>query len=177
MPSGFVHATFDLMGFGCHYLDLHQQKDAPWQELGTEHRSLHHEWYNAFGLDWDLRDPFPDALGSVIESIADKYGDAEAEASMAYITHDYVDRALDSFGQPEHKCIIVLCVWLLFNPDVLRDKYGVDVTNETIERTIEGRQIWEPAPGLAKEYQRLYKYASAIVERDHELASLLARCG
>ena len=177
MPGGFVHATLDLVAFGRPYLDLHKQKDAPSQELGTAHRSRNHAWYNAFGQDWDSDNPFPEALGFVIEIIADKHGDAAAEASMAYVTHDYVDRAWGSFEEPERKCITGVCAWLLFNPDVLRERFGVDVVDETVERTLGGRQVWEPAPGLAKEYQRLYRYACAIVERDHKVASLLAPYG
>lgn len=171
MAAGFVHATLDFLAFGRHYLDLHQQKDAPSQELGPAHRSLHHEWYNAFELDWDFRDPFPNAVNAVVESIADKHGDAKAEAAMAVdIAHDYTDRVWDSLGKLERMNITGYCAWVLFNPHVLRDKFGVDVENETIERTIEGKRIWEHAPGLAKKYEDLYRYGCAIVYRDRELA-------
>ncbi len=178
MPAGFVHATFDLMAFGRHYFELHKQKDAPWQELGADHRSLNHTWYNARGVDWELQNPFPKALHSVIESIADKRGDAEAEAAMAvHVAHDYMDRVSDGLAEPERKYITAFCLWLLFNPDVLKNKFGVDVVNETIERTIEGERVWEHAPGLAKKYEDLYRYGCAVVYRDRELASLLARYG
>ena len=177
MASAFVHATLDLVAFGRHHFDLHQRKDAPSQELGTEHRSLNHEWYNAFGLDWDFRNPFPDELHRVIENIADKHGDAEAESSMANVGHDYSDRVWDKLGERERQDMTGSCLWLVFHPDVLRERFGVDVVSETIQRTIAGKQIWEPAPGLAKDYKRLYQYARVVAESNPKLTSVLARYG
>ncbi len=177
MASGFVHAMLDLMAFGQDHFDLHRDQDASWAELGVEHRLVHHPWYNAFRLDWDFRDPFPDTLKAVVENIADKRGDAEAETAMADVAHDYTDRVWDSLGEPERGYIIGFCVWVLFNPDVLREIFGVDVASESIEREIGGKRTWEHVPGLAKDYQRLYNYARVLLKRNGELASHLAHYG
>jgi hypothetical protein len=81
MPSSLVHASVDLMVFGFPYLDLHRQKNAHYKTLGWKHRNENHEYYQLFGSEWSLDEPYPshwlEFLGRVREQhgpIVQKYG-------------------------------------------------------------------------------------------------------
>src|SRR5207247_5509002 len=96
VPAGYVHAAQTLFAYGRTYFDEHQKKDAPHLILGRQHRSLNHDWYQAFGTFWDFEHPTPDWIARTIEQIADDNGDEAAEVYQAiFLSHDFFDRVQD----------------------------------------------------------------------------------
>ena len=177
MPSVMVHSTIDLLAFGRHHFDLHQEKDAPSATLGFRHRSVHHEWYKAFSVEWDFDEPFPASLHSTIEHLADAQDDEEAERSMSFAAHDYFDRVWDSLSRAHRDYVEGFCIWILSQPDVLKEKFGVDVLNERIARKSGPDHVWDEAPGLRREYMRLRAYGKAVLEKKPVLQRALDQFG
>src|SRR5262245_52293792 len=106
MPSGWMHATLDLITFGEPHLDLHQKKDASWRRLGTAHRQENHEWYAAFDEGvWTFADPFPSWLDDTVQAIVATHDDEAAERYMAETCHEFWDRWWDDVSMRERKCI------------------------------------------------------------------------
>lgn len=177
MASGMVHSVIDLLAFGRHHFDLHQKKDEPARTLGICHREMDHEWYNAFGVEWDFNEPFPVSLHRAIDYAARAKGDEEAERMMSFAAHDYLDRVWDSLSPDRREYTEAFCMWVLFHPDVLKEDFGVDVYDEKIARTLNGVKVWDNAPGLNKEYRRLLAYAKRVLENRAVLQRLLHRFG
>lgn len=173
MASGLCHAIIDLLSFGRSHFDLHQWKDEPSQWLGTQHRELRHEWYNAHGVDWDSDDPFPTKLNGTIEGVAESAGDEEAEKAMSFVGHDFVDYRWDKMSSSMRVHYTAACIGVLQNTEILRTTYGVDIATEQIRRTIDGKEIWEPAPGLKHEHDRLIRYAAKVVQNNSDLRRIL----
>ncbi len=163
MPSALSHTIIDLLAYGRPYFDLHKEKDAAYATLGVNHRKVYHEWYNVYLDEWDFDEPFPQSLKQVIEYVAQARGGDDAERSQSYVSHDYYDRIWDSLSNEERRIQEGFLIWVLRRPDVLKQKFGVDVHGEKIERMINGQVVWEDAPGLRKEYLRLCAYADAVI--------------
>jgi hypothetical protein len=174
MASAMVHRVIDLLAFGRHHFDLHRQKDAPAATLGIHHREVHHQWYKVFPDEWDFDTPFPALLHRTIEHAAN---DEEAEQLMSFVGHDYVDRVWDSVLDERRRYIEGLFIWVLLQPGLIKEEFGVDAYGEKIARTIDGATIWDDAPGLQKEYARLRAYAKRVLERDPALQRVLERFG
>ena len=153
MPSGWVHATMDLIVFGRPYFDLHKDKDKAHETLGSKHRIIDHDWYQAFGRVWTLSDPFPEWLGESIQRLADSEGAVRAEEHMVLNAHDYLDRVWDRLSFLERKYWETFFVWLLLNPRILENWAGVDVVNGRIHRVNEGKEMWEAYPEIISEYE------------------------
>ena len=163
MASAFIHSIIDLLVYGRPYFDLHKKKDADYATLGVKHREVYHEWYQAYLDEWDVDEPFPPSLKQVIEYVAQARGGDDAERSQSYVSHDYFDRIWDSLSDEERRFQEGYFIWVLLQPDILKQKFGVDVCSEKIERVINGMRIWEDAPGLRKEYLRLCAYADVVI--------------
>jgi hypothetical protein len=166
MPSAWVHATIDLTAYGRPYFDLHKKKDDAYRFLGSNHRSVNHEWYQSYGKIWNLSVPFPSSIKEAIEATRNKEGADKAEEKMAWIDHDYFDRVWDNLSDAERKYGEGFFAWVLFNPQILKDWAGVDVLNGKIGRVINNQEIWERCPELKSEYKRLCNYVKAIIKND-----------
>ncbi len=162
MPYVFIHSIIDLLVYGRSYFDLHKEKDAASAELGVKHRDVNHEWYKAHLDEWDFDEPFPPSLKQMIEYVVQARGGDEAERSQSFASHDYFDRIWDSLTDEDRQFTEGFFVWVLGQPEVLKHKFGVDVHDEKIERTINGQVVWEDAPGLQREYDRLCAYVNAV---------------
>jgi len=177
MPNGWVHATIDLIAFGCPYLHLHQEKDKPHQHLGPKHRNVNHEWYQAFGQVWTHDDPFPIWLCNAIRKVGLDEGADFAEEQMVGIAHEYYDRIWDSLTFPDRKYWESVFAWILINPSILRNWAGVDVERSLIQRTINDAEIWEYCPKTRIGYRQLYRYVQTVVRNDPSLQNMLKQYG
>ena len=177
MPNAWVHATIDLIAFGRHYFDLHQEKDRAHETMGPEHRIVNHDWYQAFGKVWNFSDPFPALLNTSIQALGDEEGPDRAEQHMAMNAHDYWDRVWNSLSFPERKYREAFFIWLLLNPRILEDWARVDVRNGRIHRVVEGKEIWEACPEVRSEYKRLRRYIETVKGNDVILQEMLERYG
>lgn len=63
------------------------------------------------------------------------------------------------------------------NPEVLKDWAGVDVVAGRIHRVVDGEEIWENAPELRPEYERLRALAYLLLRLDRELRHMLEQYG
>ena len=159
MAKGWVHATFDLMAFGRSYFSLHQYKDHPWENLGTKHRELYHEWYNEFGKNWDFKNPFPLVIHLRTATIEDS---DEAEKFQSMVSHDYLDKIWDTLNDKQRMTIEQRLKWFIENPKELNHVYEIDVFCGLIHRVIDGKEVVEPCPQLIQEYKRLRNYVAKI---------------
>ena len=163
MPSVFIHSIIDLLAYGRPYFDLHKKKDAAYATLGVKHREVYHEWYQAYLDEWDFHEPFPPSLMQMIEYVAQARGGDDAERDQSFASHGYYDRIWDSLSEEERLFQEGFFIWVLRQPGILKQKFGVDVHGEKIERMINGQVVWEDAPGLRKEYLRLCAYADVVI--------------
>ena len=177
MPNGWVHAMIDLLAFGRSYFDLHQEKDKAYETLGLDHRVVDHDWYQGFGKFWTFSDPFPGRLKQSIQTLKDTEGGDTAEEKMASIAHEYLDKVWDDLSTKERKYWESCFIWVLFHPEVLRDRFGLDVLNGKIHRVIEGQEIWGDCPYTKAEYERLRRYAEVVRSNDETLQGMLERYG
>lgn len=174
MPPKHVHATHSLLAFGRPYFDLHHQKDAPSSVLGSRHRIVNHDWYQA-GLAgmWTLDHPFPDWLRGVVAQIAEESGGHEAEEYEVWLSHDLLDFIWDGLDPRDRRIEEALCCWLVLNPAYLLDIGQVDVVSGRIHRLIDGEDVWEIEPALTSEYRRLRRYVVGVLRRDPALCELV----
>lgn len=178
MPKGWVHATLDLIAFGRPYFDLHKEKDKPYETLGPAHRKVNHGWYQQYQKRWTLAEPFPASLLRSIEALGQRPGgDDQAEKQMVWISHDYFDRAWDRLSDQERKYWEGYFIWVLLQPAVLRDKFGVDVLKGKIHRVIDGEEMWEDCSDITAKYSRLRIYAKAVLRRHKKLQEMMTRYG
>ncbi len=177
MPSGWVHATIDLIVFGRPYFDLHQEKDMAHETLGPTHRIVDHEWYQAFGKVWTFSDPFPSWLQGATQGIGDSEGGYRAEEHMVLNSHEYWDRVWDGLSFLERKYWESFFIWVLFNPRNLKKWAGVNVVDGRIHRIVDGQEIWEVCPEVKSEYNRLRRYVERVKVNDEILRDMLERHG
>ena len=163
MPSAFIHSIIDLLVYGRSYFDLHKKKDAAYATLGVNHRKENHQWYNSYPYEWDFDEPFPPPLMHMFEHVKKTRGGDDAERLQSFASHDYIDRIWDSLSNEERRFQEGFLIWVLRQPEILKQRFGVDVHGEKIERTIHGEVVWEDAPGLRKEYRRLCAYADTVM--------------
>jgi hypothetical protein len=180
MPAGWVHATYDLMTFGRTYVDVHREKDAASRELGSDHRKVNHEWYQLHDREWPLENPFPQAMREFFEHLERSVLRAdEVEAQQAWVGHDVLDKAWDTFGETERLRVMAHCYWLVNCPEVLKRAYGVDVVNGKIDRVIDGQERWEEEPAVVEEYRDLKKSADEMTADEppefHDMYREIAR--
>lgn len=177
MPNGWVHAANTLIAFGDPYFDVHRQKDAPSRILGSSHRRVNHDWYWRFGSSWSLENPFPGPMNNEIEEIGRIDGPKAAELRQVSVSHDYLDRVWDTLDPFTRKYYEGCMLWLLLNSSFLMAWAGIDIVSGGIQRTVDGREIWEPHPELRVQYKRLRTYAEAVWRKDRLLRDFLARYG
>jgi hypothetical protein len=175
MPNGWVHATIDLLVFGRSYFDLHQKKDKEHQTLGPDHRIIDHDWYQGFGKFWTFSEPFPGWLKQYTQTLRDTVGEVRAEEEQSSVTHEYIDRIWDDLLTQQRRYWESFFMWVLLHPDVLRDRFGVDVLNGKIHRVIEGQEIWEDCPDVKVEYKRLRRYVAVVRSNSQTLQDMLER--
>ncbi len=177
MPSGWLHATVDLIAFGLPYLDLHQRKDLPYKTLGSGHRLRNHAWYHEFGNLWNFSDPFPSLIIESIRDLLSIETPDQVEEQMVSLAHDNLDRVWDDLSYSERKYWESFFAWLVFNPSVLKNWAGVDVLNGRIQRIVDGHEIWEYCPELISKYIGLRRYVGVVINNDKDLQSMLRRYG
>ncbi|MBM3242821.1 hypothetical protein FJZ31_41705 [Candidatus Poribacteria bacterium] len=177
MPNGWVHAVIDLVAYGRPYLDVHKEKDKAYRILGCNHRKVNHEWYQSFGKEWTLDNPFPDWLKEQISKIKDTKGSDKAEERMAYIDHDYIDKIWSGPSELEQRYREGFFMWVALNPKILKKWAGVDVLEGRIQRVINEREIWESCPELKYEYKRLRSYIEKVKRNSKILQDMLKRYG
>lgn len=173
MPNGWVHATNSLIAFGRPYFDDHRQKDAPARFLGSRHRMVNHDYYQAYEISWTLDNPFPPTLNKRIQAIAIVASPDAAEREQVSTSHDYLDRLWDTLNFRQRKCIEGAMLLFLLNPESLSRLAGVDLIEGGIQRFVDGREIWEPCPELKAEYYRLRRYGEVVGRKDPILRSIL----
>jgi len=177
MPNGWVHSVIDLIAYGMPYFGLHKKKDKPHEILGSNHRIVNHNWYQAYGRLWDFQDPFPSWLKESIRILGNEEGAEKVEEQMTWIDHDYIDRIWDTISAQEKKYREGFFAWILFNPEILKEWAGVDVLYGRIQRLIDGHEILEYCPELKSEYKRLCKYVKAVKENDEVLKNMIDSYG
>jgi len=177
MPNGWVHAIVDFLAFGRSYFDLHREKDEASKKLGPRHREIKHEWYQKFGKFWNFTEPFPDWLKKSIQLLKDQKGGNIAEKSMVSYSHDYWDRIWDDLSEPERRYRESFFIWILFNPEVLKDKFGLDVINCRILRKTNDCDEWENCSEVRYEYDRLCRYVEVVKGKSKIIREMLKRFG
>ena len=164
MPNGWMHASIDLVVYGRTYFDMHKKKDAPYKYLGKAHRQVNHEWYNVFGSEWDLKNPYPKTMVKFLGKLEkSNLSDNEVEGMQSWISHDYMDRIWDTLNHRQRWYREGAYYWLLCHPEFLK-KQGVDVINGKIHRVIDGKEIWEYEPVVIKEYRILKAYTDKVFQ-------------
>ena len=174
MASKLFHATIDLIAYGRAYFSVHEKKDAAARRLGRHHRRVNHPWYQRYGVDWTIDKPFPAHAQKIVTSIRSVEG---KERFMSAIGHDHMDRLWDELDKDERIYWEAFCVWLLDRPDLLRTWAGADVREGRIHRVVNGQELWEPCPELAREYLRLRAYARAVAGRNPRIREFLRGYG
>ncbi len=177
MPSGWVHATLDLISFGRPYLYIHQEKDNASKTLGSSHRTEKHSWYQEFGKLWNFSDPFPSWLNESIQDLLLIECPDQVEEQMVSIAHDHLDRVWDDLLYSERKYCEGFFAWVLLRPSILKSWAGVDVLNGRIQRIVGGQEIWEYCPYLKSKYRSLSRYISAVIRNNKGLQIMLMRYG
>lgn len=177
MPSGWVHATLDLISFGMPYLYIHQEKDNASKTLGSSHRIEKHSWYQEYGKLWNFSDPFPSWLNESIQDLLLIESPFQVEEQMVDLAHDHLDRVWVDLVPSERKYWESFFAWVVLNPSVLKNWAGVDVLNGRIQRIVDGQEIWEYCPNLKFRYQGLRHYIGAVISNDWRLQKMLRKYG
>lgn len=177
MPSRWVHSVINLIAYGSPYLDLHKKKDKAHEILGSNHRVVDHEWYQAYGRFWNFDDPFPSWLKESIRLSGNRGGAEKAEEQMAWVDHDYIDKIWDYLSPQEEKYREGFFAWILFNRRILKEWAGLDVVHSKIQRSIDGCEAWEYCVELKVEYERLCNYVSAVKRKYKALQNMIERYG
>lgn len=182
MPARWMHETFDQIIFGKTYPKVHRQKDAAWKELGSNHRIRNHEWYKSYGEEWDWKNIFPPKLMSFLKKMQIKHGAGAEKDHQVWVAHDVFDKMWDELGLENRHELASALRQLILSPQILKEKFGVDVLEGKILRRIDEKygfseqiEYWEDEPSLKSLYSKLRKY----VERKsiHELLYLNSREG
>lgn len=183
MARGTVHEIQAMIAFGYTYPEVQKWKDGASQTLGPSHRLVHHGWYRKFGRCWDFADPFPEAVKQRTQRICASTGPTRAEEYMVSVSHDYFDRIWDCEDLSREDRIltrkywVAFHIWLVLNPDVLREWAGVDVLTGRIHRVIDGEEIWEEANEVKSEYKRLLDRAYLLLRCDKKLRHMVELYG
>lgn len=174
MPAGWMHAAIDLIAYDEPHLALHQWKDRPSRWLGSRHRIERHEWYNA-GLAgvWQQGNSTPPWLRDSIDTLRTEHGPDAAEQYMADLTHDEWDRLWDETSLGHRIVIEGFYAWLLFRPDVLEERFDIDVLRGRIRRLVDGELRWEPNEGVIQPYRRLRRYVRSMLRYRRELGEVI----
>lgn len=159
MPSGWVHATVDLVVYGRTYFHQHKKKDEPHKWLGWEHRKLRHKYYQLFSKKWGFEDPFPLWLKEITRLVDNP---SKVEQLQSYVSHDYLDRIWDESSKEKRRWIEGLCFYIIGRPKLLRNWACVDVKNGKIRRLIDGQEVWEDCPEVIIEWENLKRYIKAV---------------
>jgi len=177
MSNGWVHAVIDFVAYGRPYFDVHKEKDKPYEFLGSNHRIVNHDLYQAYRSSWDFNEPFPSWIKESIRIIRNEEGRGKAEEQMAWIDHDYIDRTWDVLSVQERKYWEGFLAWVLRSPKILKEWAGVDVLSGRIQRTIDDHEVWEYCPELKFEYLNLRKYVEAVKKNDKILQDTINHYG
>lgn len=175
MPAGWMHAIIDLTAYDRPHLDIHQWKDEPARWLGARHRTERHGWYNVGKAGvWSLDRPSPPWLDDSIGAIGHAHGDEAAERFMVDLSHDHWDLFWDECSPRDRLLIEGLFAWVLFRPDILEAKFGIDVVRGRIEREVGGVLRWEDHPTVRRPYHRLSRYVQRVLANSAKLRAVVA---
>ncbi len=159
MPPRWLHNTLDLTVFGRVYDHLHAWKDEPSRWLGPRHRIERHPWYQLYGLMWNLDDALPECIQTETARLLATEGADVAESFQADVAHDCYDRTWDTLSQEDRAGICGAFKWLLQQPGVLLDKFGIDVySGRILIEHPDGRTEWQDEPGLNRAWRELKVY-------------------
>ncbi len=166
MANAWVHAVLCLVAFGKPYFELNKRIDSWSEYLGRKHRIMGHDYYQAYGILWNMDNPFPERVLEHLGKTRERYGDEQAEQEQVELSHCYLDRVWDGFPQEYKKNLELALIRLISDPEVLKHSARVDVIGGKIEYQLENRHLtWLEEPELPREYQRLLKYVNAVVRR------------
>lgn len=170
MASAWVHAVLCLIAFGKPYFELNRQIDSWSENLGRGHRKMGHDYYQAYGMLWNMDNPFPERILEHLSRTRGRYGDEIAEREQVELSHSYLDRVWDDFsGEYRHNLELAL-IRLVSDPEELKKSAGVDVIEGKIEYQLENGQLaWLDAPELTGEYQDLIRYVSGVLRHKDKL--------
>jgi hypothetical protein len=151
----------DIIAFGQAYAEIHRAKDAWAQKVpGRGHREVGHEYYQRFGKDLDLSVPFPQVVNQQVRDLGRSEGPDAAERLQVDLAHDYLDGTWDNLSKGCREFREGFFAWLVYRPDVLKSWAGVDVVGGAIQRSYDGREVWEDCPEVREQYKRLRREVS-----------------
>lgn len=178
MPRGWVHCVVDLIVFGRTYPEIHKRKDEPYKNLGIKHRIERHGLYQFCKKH---NEPFENLLPFLVECFEDlknSQGGDKSEEAQVNAAHEFFDYLWDEFSADERKYFEGLFAWITLHPEVLLNKFGVDVIRGRIKRVLEdGREIWEDAPEVIQQYDKLRKEVEKQLKEDESLVAMLMMYG
>lgn len=164
MASAWVHAVLSLITFGKPYFELNKQMDSWSQHLGHDHRMMGHDYYQAYGILWNIDNPFPEWVWEHSRKTRERYGDEEAEQEAVRLSHCYFDRIWDDFSREQRENLELALARFVSIPKLLKDSAGVDVIEGRIQYELDSGELsWVDEPELPSEYQRLTSYIEAVL--------------
>lgn len=164
MANAWVHAVLSLIAFGKPYFDLHKQVDSWSEELRYQHRIMGHDYYQAYGILWNIDDPFPDWVWEHSRKTRERYGDEEAEKEAVRLSHCYLDRVWDDFSKEYRDNLELALAKFVASPALLKNSAGVDVIEGKIQYQQESGELsWVDCPELLGEYERLIRYIEGVL--------------
>ena len=166
MASAWVHAVLSLIVFGKPYFDLHKQVDSWSEELGQQHRIMGHDYYQAYGILWNMDNPFPECIWEHSRKTRERYGDEEAEKEAVQLSHCYFDRIWDNFSREQRENLELALARFVSDHELLKNSAGVDVIEGKIQYQLDGGQLaWVDDPELPNQYHRLIAYIESVLHR------------
>lgn len=164
MASAWVHAVLCLIAFGKPYFELNKRIDSWSENLGPEHRQMGHDYYKAYGMLWNMDNPFPERVLGHLSKTRELYGDQEAEREQVELSHCYLDKVWDDFSKDYRENLELALVRFVSDPELLKKSAGVDVIEGRIQYQLENGQLtWLDVPELPSEYHRLIRYIEGVL--------------
>jgi hypothetical protein len=108
---------------------------------------------------WDLDNAMPDCIQRDTGRLLETEGADVAESFQADVAHDCYDRTWDTLSDEDRAGIYAAFKWLLQNPAVLLDKFGLDVySGRVLVQHDDGRLEWQDEPKLNRTWRELKVY-------------------
>lgn len=178
MPSGWIHWVQDLIAFGRIYSEIHRWKDEPHKYLGQKHRIERHSLYCMCKYAGKPFESLQPTLMKHFKRTRDLWGDEKAEEEMVNVAHEHLDCNWDELEESERKYWEGFFAWVALSPEILRDWAGVDVIHGRIKRRLDcGIEIWEEAPEVIQQYEKLRKKVEQCIKVDKSLRTMLRKYG
>lgn len=164
MASAWVHDVLCLIAFGKPYFELNKRIDSWSENLGPAHRQMGHDYYQAYGILWNMDNPFPERVLEHCGKTRELHGDQEAEREQVELSHCYLDRVWDDFPKDYRESLELALARFVSDPELMKKSAGVDVIKGRIQYKLENRQFtWLDDSKLPDEYQRLIRYIGGVL--------------